>query len=296
MIQKFSMGMLRAIAAILFFAMACGILSGCGAARLAYGNGESLSYWWFDGYVDFDLEQESAIKEDIAELFAWHRETQLPEYVRLLASVEKRLQRDVTLSEINADVADFRRRLRVMTDRAAPSLADLALSMSPDQLVHLQEKFVSKNAAYRKQNLRGDVEERQQRRYKKVLEQAEYWFGDFTDEQEARIRAASDARPLNPELVYADRLQRQTAMVTMLQKIQAEKPDRNMAIKLISSYTDIERQRLAIPERKAFFDGLNESNARLAVLIINDATPAQRAKAIERVRQWRTDFSKMSRG
>ena len=183
-----------------------------------------------------------------------------------------------------------------MTARAAPSLADLALSMKPDQLVHLQEKFASKNAAYRKQNLRGDVDDRQQRRYQKVLEQAEYWFGDFTDEQEAQIRAASDARPLNPELVYADRLQRQAAMIAMLQKIQTERPHRDTAIRLISSYLDIERQRLATPEKKAFFDGLNESNARLVVVIVNNATPVQRAKAIERVRQWRTDFSQMARG
>lgn len=301
MMQKFSMGMQRAGMTILLIVAVCGLLSGCSAARLAYENGESLSYWWFDGYLDFDATQRAVVKADIAEAFAWHRRSELPDYVDLLGSIQTRLQRSivqgsqVTRTEIQADVDEVRRRLRRMTEHAAVPLAALAASLQPVQLARLQEKLAAKNSAYRKENLRGDVGQRQDRRFKKALQQAEYWFGDFDDQQEAAIRAASDARPLDPETVYEERLRRQTAMLALIRRIQTERPLPATAAALIAAFLDPANQHAAMPEKKAFFEAQQEGNIRLATVIVNLANPAQRASAIARVRQWRNDLAALSR-
>jgi len=292
--QKFSMGTLRQLASILLFIGMCGMLSSCGTARLLYTKGESLSYWWFNSYVGFEPDQSVAVKADIAELFAWHRQTQLPEYALLLTSVENRFRQDVTLAEVSNEIAIVKKRLPPMTERAAPALARLARSLKPDQLIVLKQNLASKNADYRKEYLRGNTEERQRRRFKKALQQAEYWFGGFTHQQEAQIRLASDARPLDPELVYADRLERQAALLALIQKIQNERLETEPASRLIVALLDTERHRQAVPEKKTYFDAFNEGNARLVTTIINIATPAQRGKAISRMQQWVVDLDKLA--
>ena len=304
MIQKFSMSMYRTILTFLKIIAVFGVammLNSCGTARLAYSNGETLSYWWLDGYVDFTPEQSAVVKDELTALFAWHRKTQLPDYIQWLRSAQSRMQRNVvsvtpvTLADLNRDSADIFQRLHRMTDQAAPALADLARSLRPAQLTHLQKKFNSNNEKYRKEFMRGDVEERQQKRFKKILEQAEYWFGDFSAEQEATIRAAANSRSVNPEWALADRIRRQTALITVLQRIQTEKTSREQSARLIADYLKHDGDRGATPERKEFFERLQEANLQMTQVIINSTTPAQRAKAVARAQQWIDDFSALAR-
>ena len=57
--------------------------------------------------------------------------------------------------------------------------------------------------------MRGDTEDRNKVRYKKSMEQFDLWFGDFSREQEAVLRKASDARPLDNEIWLDERMRRQ---------------------------------------------------------------------------------------
>ena len=66
-------------------------LCGCSMARLGYNNGETVSYFWLNSYIDFDADQKPWVKKELASLFAWHRRTQLPEYLPLLAQAKKRV-------------------------------------------------------------------------------------------------------------------------------------------------------------------------------------------------------------
>ncbi len=299
MIQKFSMSMQRTILTFLKFVAVCGmamLLNSCGTARLAYSNGETLSYWWLDSYIDINADQSPLVKEELATLFAWHRKTQLPDYIQWLKLTQSRLQRNVTLADLSRDTADITLRLHRLTDHAAPALADFARSMQPAQLAHLQKKFNSNNDKYRKEFMRGDAEERQQKRFKKTLEQAEYWFGDFSAEQEAIIRSALNARFANPERILADRIRRQAGLVTLLQRIQTEKASHEQATRLIADFLKQDGDKGATPERKEFFERLQEANLQTALVIVNATTPAQRSKAIARVQQWIDDFSALARG
>ena len=299
MVQKFIMSMHRTILTFLkitaVFSMAM-LINSCGTARLAYSNGETLSYWWLDGYIDISPEQSPQVKEELANLFAWHRKTQLPDYIQWLRSAQRRMQRNVTLADLRRDGTDVTQRLHRLTDQAAPGLADLARSLQPAQLAQLQKKFNSNNEKFRKDFMRGDAEQRQQQRFKKVLEQAEYWFGEFSAEQEAIIRAASDSRLLNPEWVLAERIRRQAGLVTLLQRIQSEKASRDEAARLIAEYLNQDGERGATPERKEFFERLQEANLQMTMVIINSTTPVQRSKATARAQQWIDDFSALARG
>ncbi|WP_228527293.1 DUF6279 family lipoprotein [Noviherbaspirillum soli] len=295
MTQNFSMGghpaWLRR-AALLFLVA---LLSSCNMARLGYNNGETISYFWLNSYVGFDADQKPWVKKEIGNLFAWHRRTQLPDYIGLLTQAQKRIARPVTEAELARDYEDMRRRVLTITDRAAPSLADLALALRPEQIVRIQEKFDSSNETFRKEHLRGDLADRQRQRFKRTMKQAEHWFGNFSGEQERQIRVLSDARPLNDELVLADRMQRQAEMIRMLQRIEAEKPTREAAAAMIRQYVSGTMDHYGHPEYQAYFEKYRAAQMRMVAGIINMTTAAQKENFTQALQGWVDDFQTLSR-
>ena len=267
------------------------LIAGCSAVRFGYANGESVLYWWFDGYLNFNQGQKPWVKREIGKLLAWHRHTQLPDYAAMLAWVEQRIQRNqqVSAADVLNEYAAVKKRAQIVIEHALPQLTELALSLQSDQIAHLEKKFASNNESYRKDYLRGDLEQRQQFRFKQVMKQAEYWFGGFSTEQEAKLRAASYARPLNNELWMEERRRRQQEMIRMLRKIQSEKPSREAAMALVRNYAAKSFEVFAYDDDKTFFDVSRDGMAQMVAVIVNIATPAQRAHAIRRLRKWEED-------
>lgn len=276
------------------FLLVC-LLAGCSALRIGYANGDTFVYWWMNGYVDFTDDQKPWVKAHIDRLFAWHRNTQLPVYAQMLTQVQQRLQKDrTTQAEIVADIDTVKKRALLVMEKSLPELTDLALSLQPEQIAHLERKFNINNDKYRKEYLHGSIEDRQRLRYKKLMKHAEHWFGDFTSEQEAQIRAASDARPLNYELWMAERMRRQQEMIGMLKKIRSERPSRDTVSAMLRQFMTRSIDNFTYADNKAFFDGSTAGMANTVAVIVNIATPAQRAHAIKRLQKLIDDCHQLS--
>jgi hypothetical protein len=121
------------------------------------------------------------------------------------------------------------------------------------------------------------------------MKQAEYWYGDFSVEQEAQIRAASDARPLNNELWAAERMLRQQELLRILRKIQTERPSRDAVSGMLRKYIERSFENFSYAENKEFFDKTRSSASNMVAVIANVATPAQRAHAVKRLQTWIDD-------
>jgi hypothetical protein len=265
------------------------ILVGCSALRLGYSNGDSVVFWWLNGYVDVEADQQPWVKRHIASLLAWHRSTQLEQYANLLARIQKRLQGSVASADVLNEFGNVSNSALALVDRVVPELADLAVSLQPQQIANIEKKFYSNNESYRKENMRGDLERRQFDRYKKLLKQAEYWFGDFSAEQEARLRAASDARPLNNELELEMRKRRQQEVIAMLKKVRSEKLDSRATAALMKEYMAGVLDHFGQPEHKAFSEASRNASAQLVAMIINMTDATQKAHAHKRLQTWIDD-------
>ncbi len=272
------------VARTVFFLLVC-LLAGCSALRIGYANGERVAYWWLDSYVDFRGEQKPRVKSDIADLLAWHRRTQLPDYAEWLAHLQRQLQQPASTAGVLDEYAALQLRAMRVADRALPVLARLALTLQPQQIAHIESRFASNDEKYRKEHLQGDLEQRQLKRYRQLMKQAEYWFGDFSQAQRAQIRAASDARPLDDALWLAERQRRQQELLALLRRIAAEKPAPDAAAAMLRAHLKATLELFTYPEHKAFFDAAREANASLVAQIVNLATPAQRAHAAARLQQ-----------
>jgi hypothetical protein len=295
MVQNFSMRPLSKFAHAAGILLLVVLLSGCSMARLGYNNGETVSYFWLNGYVDFDADQKPWVKKELASLFAWHRRTQLVEYMPLLAQAKKRVHKPVTEADLARDYEELRRRVLIITDRAAPAAADLALSLRPQQIAAVDKKFTENNDKFRKEHLRGDLAERQRARFKRSMKQAEVWFGNFSGEQERQIRLLSDARPMDDELVLADRIQRQAELIRLLQRVEAEKPTREATAALIRQYVSGAMDHYGHPQYQAYFEKYPAAQNRMVAGIINSSTAAQQQHFEGAVQAWIDDFETLSR-
>ena len=282
--QKFNMPALCGLLLLL-------LLGACSGLRLAYNHGDTLMYWWLDSYVDLDAEQRPWVRQDIDGLFQWHRQTQLNDYAQILQTAQRQLQDNVTAADLRADYDAIKQRTETLLLKALPELADLARSLKPGQIVQMEKKFAANNAEFRKKVMKGDREAQQRFRYEKSLEQFELWFGSFSSAQQAVIRRASDARPLDNALWLDERMRRQKLILGAVRKIQQEKLSKEASLELLRPLVQDLFERMERPsERKAFFDAYNDSTIQLVLLVIQLATPAQKAHAHQRMQGWINDF------
>ncbi|GJI97386.1 hypothetical protein RugamoR57_41040 [Duganella caerulea] len=270
------------------------VLAGCSSLRLAYNHGDTLLYWWLDAYVDLNSDQKTWVKRDIDELFRWHRKTQLHDYAQILQTAQRQLAGNPTTADLIGDYDEVKSRTQLLLFKALPELADLVRSLQPEQIATLEKKFAANNAEFRKKNMKGDQDAQLKFRYKKSMEQFELWFGNFSPEQEAQIRKASDARPLDNDIWLDERMRRQKNILTLVQKVQREKLNKEATMALIHTLVRDTFERLEHSERKQFFDAYEASTAQLVLTVVKIATPAQKAHAQKRMQGWIDDFNSLS--
>ncbi|MQA22593.1 DUF6279 family lipoprotein [Rugamonas rivuli] len=277
-----------------FLIVLMAVLAGCSSLRLAYNHGDTLLYWWLDAYVDLNSDQKVWVKKDIDELFHWHRKTQLHDYTQILQTGQRQLAGNPTVADLANNYDEIKRRTQLLLFKALPELADLARSLQPEQIAALEKKFTANNVEFRKKNMKGDKEAQQKFRYKKSMEQFELWFGPFNAEQEAQIRRASDARPLDNDIWLDERMRRQKNILTLVQKVQREKLSKEATMALIHTLIKDSFERLEHSERKPFFDAYDESTMQFILTVIKIATPAQKAHAHKRMQGWIDDFNSLA--
>lgn len=272
------------LSGIIVLAFVIGV-AGCSALRLGYANGDTLVYWWMDRYVGFSSEQTPWVKDEIAKFFDWHRRTELPDYAQVLTRTQQRLERPVSAAEVQDEFALMKGRAERIAEHALPALTRLALSLSPQQINSIERRFASNNEKYRKEYLRGSLQERQQARFEKVMKHAAYWFGDFNKEQKERIRAASDARPMDYEIGMAERRRRQGELIVLLRRIQSERPSQEVASAMLRTYLARLLESVTYAQDKAFFERSREGMAQMTAQIINMTTPRQKEHASRRLQR-----------
>jgi hypothetical protein len=86
-------------------------LPGCSMVKLGYEQAGTLAFRWLDRYVEFDDAQSLRVRRALDDTLAWHRRTQLPEYLQLLARAEAEVVGEATPERMCAWAADIKGRV-----------------------------------------------------------------------------------------------------------------------------------------------------------------------------------------
>ena len=264
-------------------------LSGCSALRLGYANGPQLAWWWIDGYFDFSREQAPQVKQALDNWFEWHRSSQLPDYVALLASVRQQVLEPTTPALVCRWQDRVRLQLEPALARATADFADIVPGLGDAQFKHLEQKYAKLIDELRADFLQADAAARQRESLKRAVERAERVYGSLDDAQLRVITAGVAASPFNPELWLAERLRRQRDTLQVLRRLVAERSERDQRIAALRALVQ-RTERSPNPEYRAYQLKLADYNCALAAQIHNAATPAQRQKARDNLKGWADDL------
>jgi hypothetical protein len=284
-------------ARMLFLVALMVLAAGCSTIRFTYNHGDTLLYWWLNAYIDIDSDQSDWVKKDIDQLFQWHRTTQLRDYAGLLSKMQRQLgDGNVTQEELLSDYRDIKARTELLAFKALPQLADLAMAIKPEQIAQMEQKFAKNNDKFRREFMSGSVEDQKKARFKKAMEQFDLWFGGFSREQEAQLRRASDARPLDNEIWLQERMLRQKKIVALLRRVQGQKLNKDQTMAAIHDLLRDMLDRMEAPERKPFFDAYVDNTSKFILTAIRLTTPEQKQHAQKRMQGWIDDFNTLAKG
>jgi hypothetical protein len=268
-------------------------LGACGLVKVGYRNGDIVGVWWLDRYLDLSGDQKDFVKPRLHQLLAWHRRTQLPDYATFGAELQDKAMGEVTASEVTGFADSMRRRATTTVEHALPDLADLALQLTPANVDALRRKFAKDDTKWRDEFMDGDDDAQKKARYEKSLERIEEWYGRFNGEQRKRIRALSDERPMDNDVLLAERQRRERDLVALLAKVVRDKPPREEVVAMMKAYADAFDHN---PDAKQYaaLEAWRHKTEAMDAEVHNLATPDQRRRASQKLQDWIDDFRSLS--
>jgi hypothetical protein len=304
--RRGSSGTLARLLAVLAVSL---LMSACTAVKLGYENLPLVAEWQADRFLSLDGEQEALVTRHAKSLQRWHRRNLLPVYADFLRRVEEELRHPVTAGQVAAWRQTAVRTWAPLAEEAAPAVADLAVTLRPEQLAHLRKALAKANEKSAAEYRPADPVKRREARYDRLVERTESLMGSASDEQKQLIRTSAAAMAVNEDSWWQARLARQKTIVDLLTNLATEKPDpaeatRRARVALLSlfsyhdaSFESIAATTLAPPESasqrslRADVEAASVAGDELTAGVIALATPAQRRQMFKRLDGYREDFS-----
>lgn len=268
-------------------------VSACSAIKLGYNQLPDITYWWLDSYVDVREPQVARLREEITNLHAWHRQTELPRYASLLDNLALLATGPVTPEQSCAALDDMRTRFTALTTRLEPAAVWLAQQLTPEQLAHLKQRQADNDVKWRKQWLDGTPAEAAERRVEMSIDRSEDFYGSLQDPQLAAIRATIARSGYSPRIAWAERQRRQQDLLQTLERVRVGGMNDAQTLAALRGWLDralnppdpVHRDNLRITLREGC-----EGAARLH----NSTTAEQRERAVRRLRAYARDLRELA--
>ena len=278
------------------------LLVGCSVLRIGYSQAPTFAYWWVDGYLDLNGEQSLKLRDGIDRWFDWHRRVEMPRYATLLV----RAQREVMEPKLSTDQLcvwrdEAQRRLDVALEEATPAFATLMVSLTPEQIRHLERKMAKDGNELKQDFAQTDKADRTKASFKRTLERYENLYGKLDDAQRAKLTQLLAASPFDADRWLAERERRNADLLALLAKVSAEGKGNDSAAGQAQAQAAVrmiaERAlRSPRPDYRAYQQRLTQENCALAAAMHNATTPAQRQHARSKLKSWEEDVRLIAAG
>ena len=271
------------------------LLAGCSVLRIAYSQAPTFAYWWIDGYVDLNGEQTLKLRDGMDRWFDWHRRVEMPRYAALLAQAQREVMEPaLTTDQLCVWRDEARRRLDAALDEATPTFATLMVSLTPEQIGHLERKMAKDGEELKRDFAQTDKADRGKASFKRTLERYENLYGKLDDSQRAKLTQLLAASPFDADRWLAERERRNRDLLTLLTTVSTAgkgadsvtaQAQAQAAVRMIAERA----LRSPRPDYRAYQQRLTQENCALAAAMHNATTPAQRLYARNKLKGWEED-------
>jgi len=269
-------------------AICVALLAGCSVLRITYPQVPALAYWMIDNYVDFTSAQATRVREQIGQVYAWHRSTQLPVYAALLQRGRSEIVADVTPAQVCRWWDEIAAQANKTFEQALPAIAEHALTLDAEQLAHMQSRFDKTNADFRKDYMQADRKDRLKEAVNRAVDRMETLYGSIDDKQHEWITRELAASPFDAELWFTDRVARQQVVLQTVRRLQRERASPAQAQAALRVLAD-QVQYSPNPVMREAQERVKSYGCDFGARFHNGTTKKQRQAAAERLKGWEDD-------
>jgi hypothetical protein len=267
-------------------------LIGCSTVRFAYNQGDTLTYWWLDDHIGFNQAQEPIIRGSLERHFWWHRTEQLPAISESLQRAQQKLQAPITKSEFLTLRTDLLKHVYRIADEVVPDTAKLLISLDASQIESMQKRINKNNQKFKNEYLPKDKNKQATIRANKIIERTEWLYGSLNSNQENKIREFLLKNPIDAEVVFQERIRRQSEFIAICKDVQQQKLSQRATEVLLRDYMKyFETGRSK--EQQSFYKKWIESGAETASFISTVVNEGQNKYAAERIGGWLADVEEL---
>jgi hypothetical protein len=265
----------------------CLVATSCAlVGKLGYENLPTIAMWRVDGYLGLSSEQRELASRRLEGLHAWHRRTQLEDYVGFLKGVQRRVAAGpIEEADIRRWRVEVFERIRPIAEQAAPGVAEVALSVEPKQLARMREELERDNRKLRKEWMPPGHDDRIEARGRRYIDRAEFFMGSLSSQQKQLARRLAAEAPPTEDVWYAQRVARQQDMLALMDRIRREQPSEAVATGWIREHLLRYARPSEGPERAGAESSLAASDAMTATMLAH-ATPKQHEHLQRKLQEW----------
>jgi len=274
---------------VVFFSL---LLSSCSSIQLAYNQVDFLLKWWIDDYVDLSTEQSQMFDQSIPLIVKKHRQEELPKALQQLRQLRAKVEQPLQIDDGVKIVKDVKSFSRTSINLLQDDAVNLALSLQAKQFTYMENAFTKSNKKFQNDFLKGNFEDRLDKRVEKIIERTESFSGNLTKSQKIQINEIAREYLLDMDVVYQTRLYKQQLIIKTLKKIAQDQPSPAQAKSMINQlFNDIELG--STPEQKEFEKKRDLHSGIVLAKITELFDEQQRKKTQAKIRSWEQDLQKL---
>ncbi|TAG27475.1 MAG: hypothetical protein EAZ37_04745 [Burkholderiales bacterium] len=273
--------------------IAVSLLSACSAIKLAYNQAPDLSYWWLDGYFDFNEQQTPIVREELSKLFAWHRSNELPKTAQLLSQAAQLMPGEVSLQQACALYSQGRGLIDNITNQALPYLADMAPTLTTEQIAHLKRKYAKNADEFSRNYIKGSAASIEAKRVKQAVDRSEMIYGKLEEAQIAAVKKEVNSSAFDAAFSLKERQRRQQELIDILTNLAVTKANSQNSQQAIRSYIQRAWESPDLAYR-AYSQRLTQQACQSFANVHASTTAAQRANAVKVLKGYETDMRTLS--
>jgi len=269
------------------------MLSGCSFVRLSYEHFPRLAQWEIDRHLDLDAAQKALLARHLDALHVWHQREQLLQVGAFLQQLESGAHEPVDANRVGAWRSQIAQAWAALADRMAPAVAELGVSLRPEQLRKMRERFSRANAKFRDEYLPDDPQAVLRARAERWIKRAKFFLGELTPGQVQELTDAAMRMTPSEAAWLAEREARQQRLLALLERLSVEKPASATAVELsrqmLRGYWSLEGS----AQKAALERDISASDA-LAAKLLTRAQAGQRSHFSQMLRAYRSDAEELA--
>jgi len=265
-------------------------LAACSLSTVAYNNAVPLLSWFIDDYFDLQDEQRDFAKARLGSLLAWHRNSELPEYRRLLEDAIRQCDGPVTAEDVGHLYAKGKTFAARLGERALGDIADFLQKLDAGQIKAFEARLAKSNEKFEREHIRPPYEKRLEARTERYVENLESWLGTLVTEQRDYVELTLRRMPLTDEMRFAERKHLQAEFLAALKS----RPAREELIEKVRVLM-LKPEQLRAADYRVETERWRREVPALVARVVDHATAQQRAHLQNKLRGYSEDIVELMR-